>query len=199
MSVSAPEPRSVLADVLQPGRYGAAGAEPLKISERRVSIIELLAKKGQEAALEQVVSTAFVITLPKLGWVDVVGPLAAIWIRPGAWLVTEPWGQEGYLARRFTIACFGAAAVVDQTHAKTVLRISGPPARDVLTKGCRVDLHPRAFGPGRAAATPIANIDCVLLQVDNAPTFDLLLPSTFAQACFEWLAKSAAEFGYEIL
>jgi heterotetrameric sarcosine oxidase gamma subunit len=197
--VSAPEPRSVLADVLQPGRRGAAGAEPLKISERRLSIVEVLAHKGQEAALEQVVSTAFALTLPKPGWVDVVGPLTAIWIRPGAWLVTEPWGQEGYLARRFTIACFGAATIVDQTHAKTALRVSGPLARDVLTKGCRVDLHSRVFGPGRAAVTPIAHIDCVLVQVDHAPTFDLLLPSTFAQAFFEWLALAAAEFGYEIL
>jgi sarcosine oxidase subunit gamma len=197
--MSAPEPHSVLAEVLNPGRHGAAGAEPLKISERRLSIVEVLAHQGQEAALEQVVSTAFSIALPKAGEVDVVGPFTAIWIRPGAWLVTEPWEVEGYLARRLAVACFGAAAIVDQTHAKTALRISGAPARDVLAKGCRIDLHPRVFTPRHAAVTPIAHIECVLVQVDDSPTFDLLLPSTFAEAFLEWLAISAAEFGYVIL
>ena len=44
-------------------------------------------------------------------------------------------------------------SVVDVSANRTTLELSGPPAREVLEKGCPLDLHPRAFGPGRAVST----------------------------------------------
>jgi sarcosine oxidase subunit gamma len=46
--------------------------------------------------------------------------------------------------------------------------------------------------------TPIAHLNVVLAQADDAPSYDLVLPSTFAESFLEWLEMSAAEFGYEI-
>jgi methylglutamate dehydrogenase subunit D len=69
---------------------------------------------------------------------------------------------------------------------------------DALAKGCRVDLHPRVFGPGSAATTTIDHITVTVVQVDAVPTYDLILPGSFAEAFLDWLKLSAAEFGYEI-
>jgi sarcosine oxidase subunit gamma len=65
----------------------------------------------------------------------------------------------------------------------------------MLSRGCRVDLHPRAFGPGRAASTMIAHVGCLVHQVDDAPSYDLVVFSTFAQTFLEWLLHAAAEDG----
>jgi sarcosine oxidase subunit gamma len=103
------------------------------------------------------------------------------------------------LAARLGHACDSHASIVDQSCGHAALRLSGARARDVLAKGCRIDLHPRAFGVGRAAATIIAHVHGIVWQIDESPTFELIVPSTFAEHVFEWLCLSAAEFGYEVI
>lgn len=103
---------------------------------------------------------------------------------------------SGY--RCLTDAAAGTAAITDQTFRKSALRLYGQHARDVLVKGCRVDLHPREFKPGRSAVTPLGQIGCVLIQVDDRPAFDLIVPSTFARAAVDWLETAAAELVLDI-
>lgn len=92
----------------------------------------------------------------------------------------------------------GVAAVADQSDARIVLRASGPNIRDVLAKGCLIDLHPRAFRPGDAALTSIAHIGVQLWAVDAA-TFDLAVPRSMAASFWSWFRASAAEYGLEIV
>lgn len=113
-------------------------------------------------------------------------------------MIMTPFAGPGELEQRLVRAADSMASVVDQTFGKTVLRLSGGSAREMLAKGCRIDLHPRAFAPGRAVVTPIAQISCAVVQVDAAPTFDLVVPSTLAGAFVDWVLASAAEFGCEI-
>jgi sarcosine oxidase subunit gamma len=91
------------------------------------------------------------------------------------------------------------ASVVDLTGGRLALRLSGKRARDVLAKGCRVDLDPRAFGPGRAAATIIGHVETLVIQADAAPTFDLIVGSSYAASFLDWLQHAAAEYGYELI
>jgi heterotetrameric sarcosine oxidase gamma subunit len=98
------------------------------------------------------------------------------------------------LAKQLT----GHAAITEQSDSKAVIRISGTRAREVLAKGCSLDLHPRVFKPGDAATTPIALIDCQLWQIDDAPSYDLAVPSSFAESFWSWLTASAAEYGYAV-
>jgi sarcosine oxidase subunit gamma len=92
----------------------------------------------------------------------------------------------------------GHAAITEQSDSKAVIRISGARARDVMAKGCSLDLHPRVFKPGDAATTAVALIDCQFWQIDDAPSYDLAVPSSFAESFWSWLAASAAEFGYSV-
>jgi heterotetrameric sarcosine oxidase gamma subunit len=197
--VSASEPVSQLTEHMQPGRFGTDGHMPVRLSERRVAIVQMMGRKGQNLALRAAVSRALGLDLPSPSGSAASGPATAIWIAPETWLILRDGTQGDELAGELTAACNDAASIADQTWGKSVVRISGARARDVLAKGCRIDLHPRVFAPTKSAVTPIAHIHAVLVQVDDAPTFDLIVPSTLARDFVEWLRLSAAEFGYEIV
>ncbi len=186
--MSAPERLSPFGPELTPGRHGAAGASPVTLAERRVDIVQVM---GSEAAVGG-------IALPQPGRAEISGDAMAVWIQPSGWLVIRPRSDEGALAKTLADAAGDKAAVVDQSHGRAVLRLSGANARDVLAKGCRIDLHPRAFSAGSAATTTIDHITVTIVQVDATPIYDLVLPANFAEAFLGWLGMSAAEYGYEI-
>jgi sarcosine oxidase subunit gamma len=68
----------------------------------------------------------------------------------------------------------------------------------VLQKLCRLDLHPRAFGAGAAAATEIAHLACLVHQRDNTPRYDLHVTSSYAASFVAVLCEAAEEAGYVI-
>jgi sarcosine oxidase subunit gamma len=160
-----------------------------------VALALLRARKGAEDACRDALSSAFGLALPTAGHTASAGSMTAVWVEPGSWLIMAARAGEGELVRRLASCCGAEAAVVDQTYGKSVLHVSGECARDVLSKGCRIDLHPRVFGPRRAVTTQISHIGCTVVRADEASSFDLIVPSTFAQAFFEWLTVSAAEYG----
>ena len=136
------------------------------------------------------------LTLPPPGASATAGDLTALWIQPNAWLLSAPRAGEGaLLARAAPFAA--AAALVDQSHGRCTLGLAGARARAVLAKGCRIDLHPRAFGPGRVAATQIAHLSCLLHQT-AADAYELIVFATLAANALEWLTSAAAEYGYDL-
>jgi sarcosine oxidase subunit gamma len=117
---------------------------------------------------------------------------------PGQWLAVAESREARSLPAMLAVALKGDATVVDLSDGKAVLRISGPRARATLAKGCSLDLHPRVFKPGNAATTPVALIDCVIWQIDETPTYDLAVPTSYAESFWSWLTASAAEYGYTV-
>lgn len=196
--MSVPEPRSPLAAFEPKGRLGAASPSPVAIAEVRLAIVQVQARRGRAADVAAAAEQKLGIALPGPGRFDRAGELSAAAIAPDTWLFTAPFVQEGALAARIGDAFAGIAAVTDQSHGKTTLRISGTAARSVLDKGCRIDLHPRAFSVGHAAVTPIDHVTLLIAQIDDAPTYYLVAPSTLVQSLLEFLAASAAEFGYTL-
>lgn len=196
--MSVPEPRSPLAAYPMSGRHGADGPAPVAISEVRLALVQVQARKGRTSDVAATVETAFGVSLPPQGRFSRSGEVSVVCIAPETWIVTAPFVQEGALAARLEQALGGLAAVTDQTHGKTAIRVSGPMAASVLDKGCRIDLHPRAFAKGHAAVTPIDHVTVVLAQTDDAPTYYLIVPSTLVQSLVDWLTVSAAEFGYAL-
>jgi sarcosine oxidase subunit gamma len=65
---------------------------------------------------------------------------------------------------------------------------------DVLARACRLDLHPSAFVPGSTAATSMAQVHVVLAALPGG--WLLLTPSSTARHFSEWLATTAAPFGF---
>jgi len=74
-----------------------------------------------------------------------------------------------------------------------VLEFSGPQAREVLVRSCRIDLDPQAFPLGAACATIMAQVPVILVAL--ASGLLLLTPATTARHVREWLLAAATPFG----
>lgn len=184
--------------MLVPGRHGSSGAG-VTIHERRdLAIAYVAARRNQQAALAAAFTPQYGVTLPgELRWAAADG-LTALWAGPGQWLVIGETTADHDLAARLAARLTGLASVCDQSGMYTVLRVAGPCARDALAKGVQIDLHPRAFGPGRTASTVVHHIGVQIWQVDDAPTFDIAMFRGFAGSFWDWLSASASEFGFEV-
>jgi sarcosine oxidase, subunit gamma len=125
------------------------------------------------------------------------GDTVAIWLGPDEWLITTRSGTGVELEPRLrdVLAAHGGAAI-DVSGQRTTLRLRGSRARDVLAKGCSVDLHPSAFGKGSAAQTMLGQAGVVLLAVDDSGAeFRILVRTSFVRYLRAWLADAAAEYG----
>jgi heterotetrameric sarcosine oxidase gamma subunit len=188
--------RSPLGDVLREGRYGADppdGPGVVILERRGFALVQVLAQPGAEDAVAAVLGLD-----PTPGRASETPAGIALWLAPGTWMAVAQDVEDGGLCRSLRERLGERAAVADQSHGRAVLRLAGPRARDVLAKGCRLDLHPRVFTPGMCAQTVIAQIGVLLHQCDEIPTYDLYVFSGYALDFLEWLTSSATEFGYRI-
>jgi heterotetrameric sarcosine oxidase gamma subunit len=194
-------PRTPLAAVAVPGRHGRAeaGPTPVVLTERRDLQLRIIsARRGQAARVGEVVGRLTGLVLPQGPARVTAHGLALIGTAPDQWLAVAEDQAATELLATLTKELAGIASIIDQSDGKAVIRISGARARDALAKGCSLDLHPSVFQPGDAATTQIALIDCQLWQLDDVPTYDLAVPSSFAESFWSWLTASAAEYGYSV-
>src|SRR5579864_7757564 len=118
-----------------------------------------------------------------------------LWLGPDEWLVTSPAGSAPDLLGRLMRALPARRAVVtDLSASRAIIEIGGPQARALLEKGCGLDLHPRAFGPGSCAQTLFAKLPVILDQLSAAPAYRLFVRRSAARWMCEWLIDAALEF-----
>jgi sarcosine oxidase subunit gamma len=121
----------------------------------------------------------------------------AVCVAPGQWLVVRTDGDDAALERELSSGLGETASIFDQTNGRAMFRMSGPRAREALSKGVVLDLHPSVFGPGSAASTSIAYIAVTFWQIDNLPTYELVVFRSFAESLWHWLINAGAEFRFE--
>ena len=122
------------------------------------------------------------------------GDVDVIWMGPDEWLVV---GRNDSQALRQDLedTLEGEhASVIDVSAQRTVIEVAGADARDVLLKGCTLDLHPRAFGVGACAQTLLARTQIVLLARSDEPAFWMFVRASFAEYLAEWLLDASAEY-----
>ena len=123
----------------------------------------------------------------------------ALWLGPDEWLVVGAPDSQDKLVTALREALAGmTAAVTDVSEGRTVLRLTGPAARDLLAKGCGLDLHPRTFRAGCCAQSRLAKALIVLHQIDEAPSYDVYIERSFADYLWHWLEDAAEEFGLAV-
>ena len=124
--------------------------------------------------------------------------LVVLWLGPDEWLVATP-GDGGEVAGALSAGLAGRpGALIEVGEARTVIGIGGRNAREVLMKGCGLDLHPRVFGPGRCAQSTLARAQVILHQTDAAPAFDVYVHRSFAAYLWLWLEDAAEEYGFAV-
>lgn len=178
------------------GDAGAAGIVLSEIPHRaRLNLRGDPADRGFMAAIGR----ALDLVLPtEPNTTTTAGGVTALWLGPDEWLLTAAPGEEDALAGRLAAALEGHdAALVDVTDAATIIRLEGPHARDVLAKGCPLDLHPRAFAEGRVAQSLIGPID-VALHRTGPDAYDIHVRRSFADHLWRWLADAGLEYGVAV-
>ena len=165
----------------------------LTIAERPRSVVSLAPRRGRAQALAEAVRHGFGLDLPGPGRFTTGEAVNATAIQPAVWLLDGAPEAPGALHARVAEAAGGLAAVVDQSHGRSLLRLTGTAARAVLATCCRLDLHPRAFPPGAAATTLLAHVSCTVRGF--AGGFELLVGSTYAAWLIEELVEASAAHG----
>jgi len=129
--------------------------------------------------------------------------IGALWLGPDEWLVTCPADEVARLQSSLRDALADVhAAITDVTDGRAAFRVAGPSARDVLAKGCPLDLHPRAFPPGSCAQSLLAKASVLIhLSEDDrerGPSFDVYVSRSFAHYLWMWLEDAGREYGVQI-
>ncbi|SDD23016.1 sarcosine oxidase subunit gamma [Geodermatophilus telluris] len=142
-------------------------------------------------------STALGVDLPTAPntWVP-AGAGRAVWLGPDEWLLTSPTEAPEELEGRVRAAVVGLGGSATDVSAQRIgLRLAGARVRDVLARGCSIDLHPRVFGRGSSAQTTLGQAGVVLLALSDAgDDVAVLVRSSFAGYLADWLLDAALEF-----
>jgi sarcosine oxidase subunit gamma len=116
-----------------------------------------------------------------------------LWMGPDEYLVLGPAlsresaDLEGALSRESAVL-----AVVDVSCQRTVVRLTGEHARDVLAHGCSIDLDPSVSPPGNCVQTLFARTGIVLMVREEG--FTILVRQSFADYFTAWLADASLEY-----
>ena len=90
-------------------------------------------------------------------------PARCLVARPRQWLVLSHPAPGADIVGELGAALEGShRSIVDVSANRIALELSGPLAKEVLSKGCAVDLHPRAWRPGMCARAMLARAQVIL-------------------------------------
>ena len=180
---------SALAGNVNPGRFGAGGEIGVTMCE--VSNLALM----QVAAWPDTLATVGAKVADAVGSTDVPGPGRATVGNGCAALRMEPL--------KFWLLGAGApqlgpneGAVLDLSHSRTHVRVSGPHAATLLNRHLPLDLREISFPVGAVASTAFDHVGITLWRTEDG--YDVFLPRGFALSLWQILLLGAAQFGCQI-
>jgi sarcosine oxidase subunit gamma len=119
----------------------------------------------------------------------------ALWLSPDEWLlVTTPGGERALLADLIASLDGIRHALNDQTSGYTTIRLRGPHVRQVLAKGCTIDLDASVFEAPQIAQTLLAKAGVILQPLPHGVGFDITVRRSFADYLWQWLSDALAEY-----
>ena len=83
------------------------------------------------------------------------------------------------------------------SDALAVFELNGPYVREILAKGCALDLHVSVFRPGQCAQSSLERA-AVTLMCEAENSFRLICRTSFADYVETWLKDAAVEYGYMV-
>lgn len=180
----------------------AAGPRGVRLGERPQGKIGLRGDPSQRSFMAAV-GRALDLLLPnEPNTTSGKGDLTALWLGPDTWLVTCPPAQTDAHIKSLRQALEELhAAVTDLSDGQVTLRLAGPSARDLLAKGCPLDLHPRSFPAGSCARSLLAKAAVLIHLLDDGPQgalFDLTVTRSFAHYLWSWLEDAGREYGVQV-
>lgn len=184
-----PEPRSPLASLINPGRFGAPASSAVNIATRHPVSLWHASGWGNLAAAAPLLSDLGLEAPADYRTAMRAGGMTLRKIAPDRMLI-EGCGDLSFNASDELV-------LLDLSHARTVITLSGTSARTVLALFCSVDVGERAFRPGEFIQTGIHHVG-VLIQCIGPDDFEIFVPVTWAASLWETITTNAEPFGYEV-
>jgi sarcosine oxidase, subunit gamma len=142
------------------------------------------------AALESTLGLAW----PRTAGNVATGRADILCVGPTDWLLVSPDPDATILSMALDEALEGTDfRATNLSQALSRIEISGPEIRDLLAKGCSLDLHPSLFSPGRAGRTRFAGMP-VIVRCIGASAFELIVMRSYSDYFMAWLADAELEF-----
>lgn len=192
-----PSRRSALEGRYRIGRFGARpeGGPGIVLAQRRPRSLVQINGVPDAAVLAESLGGAGAGAAPNRSFR--AGGVTCMWNGPGRWLAESDEHPPRELVERIE-AALGASggSATDLGHARTVLRVSGAAAEDLLAKLCPLDVE--AMRTGDSAMT-LAGPFQVQVVKSGGEEFRLYVFRSFGLAMWELLLDEAAEFGGEVV
>ena len=176
---------------------GARSASPLTLAD-----VSALAKTLVRAAAGGAMASALEVPFGRAAR-DASGALVT-GSGPGEWTIIGPLGEAAAQRARLELVAAAHSAqelitVLDLTHGRALVRLTGPAAPDLLAKVCAIDLAGHRTPNGTALRTSVAKLTTDLVRDDegDVPSYLLHCERSYGQYLFEALLDAGAEFGVE--
>ena len=180
---------SALANLIAPAAASEAGARLAEL--RPAAIAQVTAWPDTAGNASKVIGELFSLAPGSVGSAVEHGAVTVITLAPGRYFLLSE--NDSLVSKLSAALPTSEAAVTDLSHARTMLRLSGEAAADILGKGLAIDLHRSVFAPGRAAQSVIHHMD-VLVIAREEEVFDLVVFRGFGLSLAEWLLDAGLEF-----
>jgi sarcosine oxidase subunit gamma len=121
------------------------------------------------------------------------------WLGPAEWLLVGEQADTSQLM----IALADEherqhVAVNDLSGGLLTYQLRGENARQLLSKGCALDLHPDVFGHGACAQTGLAKASVILRALEGDSGYDVLVRRSFSDYLWQWLLRAGDEYRIEV-
>ena len=134
---------------------------------------------------------------PAANHFETAGERHVVWLGPDEYLLLCESGKEKALHDTLTSTIKTSHfAITDVSDALCALSLSGAAVRDVLAKGCSLNLLPAKFGAGKCAQTLLAHAGITLMAL-SGDAFILICRTSFTPYLHDWLVDAALEYGYQ--
>lgn len=177
------------------------GQRMLQVDGRACALSEVpfmaminLRGNSADAQFVQAVASATGLNLPlQPNTGSMNGQRQLLWLGPDEWLLKASHGQGDALVDALRTALSGLhSAVVAVGDGNTTLTVEGDGAAALLSRGCPLDFHPRAFAAGALAQTHIAKCGATVLCIEAGKRYEVTVRRSFADYLFRWLCQAGA-------
>jgi sarcosine oxidase subunit gamma len=172
----------------------AAKPEGLSVSLREMAGRGMLDLRGltSDARFMDVVRNVLGVALPteprtSVSW----GEIKVLWLSVDQWLILCPGARTAEILAKLRDALAEVhALVVDVSDMRAVIRIEGAGSREVLMKGCSLDLRDATYATGTVRRMRFAEI-AALLHVVDTDSFDVYVFRSYADYAWNFLLATA--------
>jgi len=121
------------------------------------------------------------------------------WLGPDEWLLTATCQEIDAFAASLSDALGDQhAAINNLSGGLLTYRLSGSDMRQLLAKGCTLDLHADKFRPGCCAQTGLAKATVLLSAPASDDCIEIVVRRSFSDYLWHWLLHAGRNYGIEV-